>query len=226
MAARDSSSRILMGNWSNHLPTMELYSNVANVNGNILATHMSTNTINCTSFDIYMPSPGAEGAYSNYTMPGTIADAYWSSNVLSGNLTSPAIHVLSNVTVGADWETWDPVYPVHVESQVNGISIFARYELAQVSDLRVKTNLEVIGDALEKVKRIHGYTFDRTDDAAVNVRQCGLVAQELQAVLPEAVHEHPSTGMLTVAYGNVVSILVNAIKELSDKVDALGPPPS
>jgi len=220
MAASDSSSRILMGNWSNHLPTMELYSNVANVNGNILATHLSTNTMNCTSFDIYMPSAGV-GEYSNYTMPGTIADAYYASNILSGNATIPSIHILSNVTVGADWETWDPVYPVHVESQVNGISIFARYELAQVSDMRVKTNLEVIGDALAKVKSISGYTFDRTD-SVISMRQCGLIAQELQAVLPEAVHEHPVTGMLTVAYGNVVSILVNAIKELSDKVDALG----
>eukprot|EP00798_Chlamydomonas_sp_ICE-L_P000774 gene774-2176_t len=141
---------------------MELYSNVANVNGNILATHLSTNTMNCTSFDIYMPSAGV-GEYSNYTMPGTIADAYYASNILSGNATIPSIHILSNVTVGADWETWDPVYPVHVKSQVNGISIFARYELAQVSDMRVKTNLEVIGDALAKVKSISGYTFDRTD---------------------------------------------------------------
>eukprot|EP00798_Chlamydomonas_sp_ICE-L_P029726 gene29726-5161_t len=87
MAASDSSSRILMGNWSNHLPTMELYSNVANVNGNILATHLSTNTMNCTPFDIYMPSAGV-GEYSNYTMPGTIADTYYASNILSGNATT------------------------------------------------------------------------------------------------------------------------------------------
>eukprot|EP00798_Chlamydomonas_sp_ICE-L_P017288 gene17288-23599_t len=96
MAASDSSRRILMGNWSNHLPTIELYSNVANINGNVLATHMSTNTINCTSFDIYMPSASGVGEYSNYTMPGTIADAYWASNVLSGTSTVSSIHLLSN----------------------------------------------------------------------------------------------------------------------------------
>eukprot|EP00798_Chlamydomonas_sp_ICE-L_P001285 gene1285-32634_t len=175
MASGDSSRRILMGNWSNHLPIMELSSNVANVNGNILATHLSTNTMNCTSFDIYMPSTGV-GEYSNYTMPGTIADAYFSSNILSGIATAPSIHILSNVTVGADWETWDPVYPVHVESQVNGISIFALYELAQVSDMRVKTNLEVIGVALAKVKSISGYTFHRTD-SVISMRHNNLVSQ-------------------------------------------------
>eukprot|EP00798_Chlamydomonas_sp_ICE-L_P025499 gene25499-11155_t len=179
MAASDSSSRILMGNWSNHLPTMELYSNVANVNGNILATHLSTNTMNCTAFDIYMPSAGV-GEYSNYTMPGTIADAYYASNILSGNATTPSIHILSNVTVGADWETWDPVYPVHVESQVNGISIFARYELAQVSDMRVKTNLEVIGDALAKVKSISGYTNNLVSQVA-NVQMARAKADQAKA---------------------------------------------
>jgi len=84
--------------------------------------------------------------------------------------------------------------------------------------------VKVIEDALEKVNRISGYTFDRTDntsDDSVVLRQCGLIAQELREVLPEAVHEHPVSGMLTVAYGNVVSILVNAIKELSAKVDAM-----
>jgi len=140
MAASDSNRRILMGNWSNNLPTMELYSNVANVNGNVLATHLSTNTINCTSFDIYMPTD-AGGAYANYTMPGTIADAYWASNAISGNTTVPAIHVLSNVTVGTDWETWDPMYPLHVETQTDGVSIFARYEIAQVSDIRFKSKM-------------------------------------------------------------------------------------
>eukprot|EP00798_Chlamydomonas_sp_ICE-L_P017447 gene17447-23751_t len=203
MAASDSSSRILMGNWSNHLPTIELYSNVANVNGNILATHLSTNTMNCTSFDIYMPSAGV-GEYSNYTMPGTIADAYFSSNILSGIATAQSIHILSNVTVGADWETWDPVYPVHVESQVNGISIFARYELAQVSDMRVKTNLEVIGDALAKVKSISGYTFDRTDSVisinniasqVANVQMARAKADQAKAESSKVVNE--SSGLVS-----------------------------
>jgi hypothetical protein len=52
-------------------------------------------------------------------------------------------------------------------------------------------------------------------------RQCGLIAQELEQVLPEAVHVHPETGMLSIAYGNVVALLLQAIKELRAEVNAI-----
>jgi hypothetical protein len=47
-----------------------------------------------------------------------------------------------------------------------------------------------------------------------------VIAQELQAVLPEAVSES-DTGMLVVAYGNVIGLLIESIKELSAKVEQL-----
>ena len=85
------------------------------------------------------------------------------------------------------------------------------------SDERVKTNFEVIPDALAKVQQISGYTFDRTD---INTpRQTGVLAQELIEVLPEAVLlGETSEDMMSVAYGNIVGLLIEAIKELSDEV--------
>jgi pyruvate/2-oxoacid:ferredoxin oxidoreductase alpha subunit len=52
-------------------------------------------------------------------------------------------------------------------------------------------------------------------------RGTGLIAQELQEVLPEAVHKAPDSEYLTVAYGNTVGLLVEAIKELSAQNKAL-----
>ena len=95
------------------------------------------------------------------------------------------------------------------------------------SDIRVKTNIDVIPEALDKVKQLSGYTFDRTDfipDAETGVmpetRQTGVIAQEVLKVLPEAVTTMDD-GKYAVAYGNMVGLLIEAIKELSAKVEEL-----
>ncbi len=98
------------------------------------------------------------------------------------------------------------------------------------SDRRFKSDLKVISDALAKVKSLTGYTGNRDGS-----KFTGLIAQELQAVLPEAVSVMgPYTlqsnvndlkkgdiipDALGVAYGDTVGLLVEAIKELSDIID-------
>jgi len=86
------------------------------------------------------------------------------------------------------------------------------------SDERIKTNIETIQNALEKVSQVNGVTYDRTDIDAD--RQTGVIAQELQKVLPEAVQEN-ADGLLSVAYGNVIGLLIEAIKELKAEVEEL-----
>lgn len=99
------------------------------------------------------------------------------------------------------------------------------------SDRRFKSDLKVISDALAKVKSLTGYTGNRDGS-----KFTGLIAQELQAVLPEAVSVMgPYTlqsnvndlkkgdiipDALGVAYGDTVGLLVEAIKELSGIVDS------
>ena len=99
---------------------------------------------------------------------------------------------------------------------VNG-DIYARSDIIAFSDSRVKTNLQVIPDALEKVKSLNGYTFERLDMPEKR-RFAGVIAQEVRAVLPEVIHE-TNDGFYNVAYGNMISLLIEAIKELSGKVD-------
>ena len=123
----------------------------------------------------------------------------------------------SNVGIG----TMTPAYPCHITSQNNNVSVFASYDIAAFSDRRVKTDIRVIPDALTKIDNINGYTFLRTDDNASSERQCGLIAQELVQVLPEAVHTHPDTGMMSIAYGNVVALILQGLKELHAEVTTL-----
>jgi hypothetical protein len=79
------------------------------------------------------------------------------------------------------------------------------------SDRRLKSRLKEIGGALDKVLQLSGYTYHRDD---LDTNDAGLVAQEVQAVLPEAVAKD-AKGMLTVAIGPVLALLVEAIKELA-----------
>lgn len=95
--------------------------------------------------------------------------------------------------------------------------ITATGDITAFSDESIKENVEVIEDAVDKVQQLNGYTFDRTD--IETSRQTGVIAQEVLKVLPEAVGE--SDGKHTVAYGNMVGLLIEAIKEQQGQIDSL-----
>ena len=84
------------------------------------------------------------------------------------------------------------------------------------SDIKLKTNIETITNALEKVNQLNGVEYDRID---INDHQIGLIAQEVEKVLPDVVYDNDGTK--SVAYQNLVALLVQAIKELNDKVDKI-----
>ncbi len=84
------------------------------------------------------------------------------------------------------------------------------------SDARLKTNVTPISDALQKVQALTGVTYTMIEGGS---REIGLIAQDVQAVAPEAVVE--TEGVLRLAYGNLVGLLVEAIKDLSTEVEQL-----
>lgn len=105
----------------------------------------------------------------------------------------------------------------HVDAR-NG-NMTAAGNVTGMSDIRLKTNIHRIDNALGKVKQLGGYTYNRLD---MNCRQTGLIAQEVLGVLPEAVIETADDDKtLSVAYGNLAGLFVEAIKELSAQVDFL-----
>jgi hypothetical protein len=97
-------------------------------------------------------------------------------------------------------------------------TVVASANITAFSDKRHKTNILKIDNALEKVKKLNGYTFDRTDMDCD--RQTGVIAQEVLGVLPEAVMGSEDT-TYSVAYGNMVGLLIEAIKEQQVQIDEL-----
>ena len=87
------------------------------------------------------------------------------------------------------------------------------------SDSRLKDNVEPITDALAIVEQINGVTYSLISDDK-KIRHVGLIAQDVEAVMPEAVLENEN-GIKSVAYGNLVGLLVEAIKELRAEVTEL-----
>ena len=84
------------------------------------------------------------------------------------------------------------------------------------SDERLKDNITTIKGALDLVSDMRGVTYDMEGRAGV-----GVIAQEIQKVLPEVVSEQVNEEYLSVAYGNISGVLIEAIKELRAEVDHL-----
>ena len=91
-----------------------------------------------------------------------------------------------------------------------------------VSDIRLKENIQRIADPIDKVKQLDGITFDYKKDGS---RSTGLIAQQLLEVLPEVVYEEADLDSgdthYAVRYGQVVGLLVEAIKDQQEQIDSL-----
>jgi hypothetical protein len=109
------------------------------------------------------------------------------------------------------------------------ITIWAQNDIVAFSDARVKDNVEVVTNAIEKIQAIRGVTFTRKDAKLEdqNKRHAGVIAQEVLEVMPEVV-TGTEKDMYSVAYGNMAALFIEAIKEqqlqiqeLKNKLDSL-----
>jgi hypothetical protein len=142
------------------------------------------------------------------------------------------LYVSSNAYVGIG--TSNPQTPLHVNGQalVQGNFIgmcnmyvnndlvvagntYTHYDQVVDSDIRLKSNLARIDNALDKVCALTGYTYDMGNPVK---RSTGLVAQDVLQVLPEAVGSNVSSGYYGVEYGSMMGLIVQAIKELRAEI--------
>lgn len=98
-------------------------------------------------------------------------------------------------------------------------NVTATGDVTAYSDARLKTGVNTIEGALEKVLQMRGVTYVRTDNNDTK-EKVGVIAQEIQQVLPQVVQEN-TDGYLTVSYGNIVGVLIEAIKEQQKQIDEL-----
>jgi hypothetical protein len=132
---------------------------------------------------------------------------------------------------GNDTTSWSQVggyWPVYWNLGNNdatfGGAIWAAGNITAYSDAKLKENVETIDSALDKTLKLRGvyYTLIRDE---TKTRKLGVIAQEVQEVVPEVVMLHQDKedeeGTLSVDYGNMVGLLIEAIKELSAEVEML-----
>ncbi len=90
------------------------------------------------------------------------------------------------------------------------------------SDEKLKENINLINNPIQKIKQIRGVTFDWKRDGK---KSAGVIAQDIEKILPEAVKEvqglKDDESYKTVNYNSLISILVESVKELSARVEEL-----
>jgi hypothetical protein len=129
------------------------------------------------------------------------------------NLTSIGSNVSTTNVAGSLTTTGTAIFSSNVS--VRGI-LYTYGNVASLSDSNIKTNIVPISEPLEKVSRLTGYTYDRTDQVDSR-RECGLLAQDVQKVLPELVRMSEDN-LLTISYGNMAGLFVEALKLLQTQV--------
>jgi hypothetical protein len=179
------------------------------------AVHVNGNAISSSS--------GALTSFGNFTAQGNLD--------VSGNViirSSPALLDFLDID-GAKWRLETPGNRLSFRRDTNGSLDTVVMQLdrsgnlyltgtlsannATLSDRRLKSNIARIEDALDKVAALEGCTFDLNSGEETR-RETGLIAQDVQAVLPEAVRCMHDDGMLSLTYGNLAGLFVEAIKEL------------
>lgn len=125
-----------------------------------------------------------------------------------------------------------PAYPLTVISSSTEPNIYTNGDIVSFSDARFKLDVQRISTPLERISQMSGYTYIRldakstqsdpnVDDILPQKRFTGVIAQELQKVLPEAVYSDPVDGTLCVAYGNLAGLFVECINALRTRIEVL-----
>ena len=192
----------------------------------------STSVVNAVKFfgDFYHDTSNRDnGMYGSYDSTKTdhiwsMGTAYRNSSTGAnfGNLYGLAYKHTNNSTGGTMASGHQMVWCQNGSpNSAVGTNIWTSGTIIESSDSRLKTNVEKIDNAIEKVQKLNGYTFDKIGH---DKRLTGVIAQEVLDVLPEAVNGE-GTGVdddyYSVSYGNMVGLLIEAIKEQQNTIDEL-----
>ncbi|MCB1144861.1 MAG: tail fiber domain-containing protein [Leptospiraceae bacterium] len=156
-------------------------------------------------------TPNTAGALS-FSTRNSVADA---------NLTE-RMRITASGNIGIGYT--NPTYNLQVNGSIAGTSAYTN-----LSDGRFKENIQNIFGALDKIERLRGvsYTWKQKENKDLKFnkgRDLGFIGQEVEKIIPEAVSKDDK-GILSLAYSNIIPVVVEAIKELrrnqDDKIDGV-----
>jgi len=140
------------------------------------------------------------------------------SGQFTSNASPPSINVvfdgINNVGIGLT----NPTYKLHVNGAIRTLAI------NETSDVRMKKDISDISNSLEKILEMRGVTYNWRQEEFPesdfeNGLQYGLIAQELEKIVPELV-ETDSEGWKSIEYSHLVPLLIESIKEQQTIIDS------
>ena len=135
-----------------------------------------------------------------------------SANLIIGSATHPGANL--TLDMGTTTMAWGNVY-------ANNLRAFGDVEANYSSDETLKINVRAIPDTWEILEQINGYLFEwNVDDHRHGRTDIGVIAQEVEDVLPFLVDERPD-GKLAVKYQSLIPLLIDAVKSLKQDVEDL-----
>jgi len=154
----------------------------------------------------------------NLNVSGTLTDGGSGTQTVARTSISAGTGISYNNSTGVITCTIDSPAEVglgNLSNNGNNLSgaFTATGNITAFSDERLKENVQTIEGALDKVSQMRGVMYDKDGE-----RGTGVIAQEMQQVMPEVVQEGE---YLSVAYGNIVGVLIESIKELKAEIEEL-----
>lgn len=177
--------------------------------GALILTSGTSQTITgqvLSSYPVSSGSPDAQlatvGFVKNNTSAGAAILSTSSTQTFSGSIV-----MSSNLSVNGTLSG----------GTINCSTLTATSDITLSSDVRIKEDIRQITDALDLVNQLRGVSYVRKDTKKPSI---GVVAQEIEQVLPSVVYTDDA-GMKSVAYANMVGVLIEAVKELTTRVKEL-----
>jgi hypothetical protein len=147
---------------------------------------------------------------SKYNGSTNKAELRFRNMYTSGGSTATTMTIIGGTGVGIGTES--PSEALHVIGK-----ILASDNITAYSDVRIKKDISTIKNALSTVQKLRGVSYKRIDTEQTGI---GVIAQEVKEIIPEVVSGSEET-QYSVAYGNMVGLLIEAIKEQQKQIEEL-----
>jgi len=170
--------------------------------------------ITCTTLSAGSGAITTSGSITGGAVSGTSLTATSSGAISGGAISGTTLTTSGNAGIGGAGLS------TGYNLAVTG-TIYASGDITGLSDKRVKNDIEPLTNCLHLLRQITGYSYTRTDYDS-GKRHIGLIAQELKEVVPEAVSHDAKSDLYSVNYSCLVAPLIQAVKDLNEKVEEQG----
>ena len=174
-----------------------------------------SSTVNSTDLVFQLGSDGAVAEKMRLTHEGnlTVSSVITATGFTIGSavIAESELEQIDGITAGT--ASASKALVVDGSKNISSIGTLSASEVTATSDERLKSDIKTIDNALEKVMNMRGVSFTKQAEKGI-----GVIAQEVEKIIPEVVHDGEYK---SVAYGNMVGVLIEAIKEQQKQIDEL-----